>query len=157
MRAIFRICFRKFRQCLEKEKSLSGCTLQYTGGKRQSFAWGRKNEEYIADFLLVVQRELDERDYKIFRMKFLLGADWRLCCPRLNMEKGIFFHEVYRIEAQLGRALREMQPYALFPTDEYFGGATREFTAHHPPSKGPRPLHPPLARDLADDDLPLAA
>jgi hypothetical protein len=29
---------------------------------------------------------------------------------------------VYRIEQRLGRVYRELEPYALFPLDEYFGG-----------------------------------
>ena len=41
------------------------------------------------------------------------------------MERGDFFHEVYKIQEKLGRVMRELQPYALFPLDEYFGGAVR--------------------------------
>jgi hypothetical protein len=51
-----------------------------------------------------------------------MGAEWRLCCRRLKIDKGNFFHMVYRIEQRLGRVYRELEPYALFPLDEYFGG-----------------------------------
>jgi hypothetical protein len=44
----------------------------------------------------------------------------------LRIERGQFFHEVYRIQQQLGRAYRETVPYPLFPIDEYFGGTERE-------------------------------
>jgi len=52
----------------------------------------------------------------------LLGADWKLCCRRLKMDRGNFFHTLYRIQQKLGRVFRELEPYALFPLDEYFGG-----------------------------------
>lgn len=87
--------------------------------------WGRKDEEYVADFCLVSRRALDDEEYRLFRSHFLLGADWRLCCTRLSMNRGNFFHAVYRIQQKLGRAFRELEPYALFPLDEYFHGGIR--------------------------------
>ena len=32
----------------------------------------------------------------------------------------MFFHTLYRMQHKLGRAFSETEPYALFPTDEYF-------------------------------------
>jgi hypothetical protein len=84
-----------------------------------------KNEEFMADFCLVSRRTLDENQYKIFTNHFLLGADWKLCCRKLGMERGAFFHEVYRIEQKLGRTFRELEPFALFPLDEYFNSTIR--------------------------------
>ena len=40
---------------------------------------------------------------KIFRYHFLLGADWKLCARKLGIDRGNFFHAVYRIEQKLGR------------------------------------------------------
>jgi hypothetical protein len=37
------------------------------------------------------------------------------------MDWGSFFHAVYRIEAVLGRAMREVEPYPLFPFENCFG------------------------------------
>jgi hypothetical protein len=145
LRGIFRACFRKFRQCVEKEKHLSQCTLQFTGGRERSFSWGRKDEEYIADFLLMTRRLLDDAEYRIFKMHYLLGADWKLCTIRLKMDRGDFFHIVYKIEARLGKAFREQEPYGLFPLDEYFYGATRDVVATVPEREGPLPLRPPMA------------
>jgi hypothetical protein len=42
------------------------------------------------------------------------------------MDRGNFFHSVYRIQQKLGRVFRELQPYALYPLDEYFGGSVRK-------------------------------
>jgi hypothetical protein len=105
---------------------MSHVRLEIVGGQNRRPVYGRKDEEYIADFCLVSKRYLDEFEYKLFRFHFLLGADWKLCCRQLNMEKGLFFHSVYRIQQKLGRAFRELQPYALFPLDEYFGAVVRK-------------------------------
>src|SRR3954470_6048651 len=79
----------------------------------------------MADFCLVSKRTLEEHQYKIFTNHFLLGADWKLCCRKLGMDRGSFFHEVYRIEQKLGRTFRELEPFALFPLDEYFNSTIR--------------------------------
>jgi len=126
LRAIFRICYNRFRNCTQKEKHIPRATLDLgTGGKNSRYIWSRKDEEFIADFYLVSKRTLNDADWQIFRFHFLLGADWKLCCRRLDLDRGNFFHSVYRIEQTLGRTFRELKPYALFPLDEYFGCTPR--------------------------------
>ena len=83
----------------------------------------------MADFCLVSRRMLDDEDHRLFRFYFLLGADWQLCARRLKMDRGNFFHAIYRIERTLGRAFSEIQPYPLYPLDEYFGGTIRKDAA----------------------------
>lgn len=122
LRGIFRACYARFRHCAKREKFLSRVTITNCNGAHSSRTWARKDEEYAADFCLVSKRTLDETEYQIFKFHFLLGADWKLCCRRLKMDRGNFFHAVYRIQQKLGRVYRELQPYALFPLDEYFGG-----------------------------------
>lgn len=117
------------------------------GGRRSS--WGRKDEEYCADFILVTRRALTDEEYKIFSYHFLLGADWKLCTRKLNMDRGLFFHSVYRIQQKLGKVFRELEPYALYPLDEYFSTVMREAVAATPaqPQTGKvipiRPTVPP--------------
>ena len=129
LRAIFRACYRRLIECSGNDTLLTrvsrerGATLSRTGG------WGRKEEEYVADFCLIAKRTLNEEEYRIFRFHFLLGADYRLCCNKLHMERGIFFHMVYRIQRKLGRAFRETEPYPLFPMSDYFGGPQRIHSA----------------------------
>lgn len=127
-RAIFRICLSKFQQCATRERHLTPVILEPTpkGGRR--ITWGRKNEEFIADFLLVAQRNLDPFEHRLFRYHYLLGANWSLCARRLGVDRGVFFHAVYRIQEKLGRTFRELRPYALFPIDEYFNGRTENTT-----------------------------
>jgi hypothetical protein len=100
--------------------------LEPMSGTEGNFCWGMKDEEYMADFCLVSKRALEDVEYQLFRYHFLLGADWKLCCRRLNMDRGSFFHQLYRIEQKLGRVYRELRPHALFPLDEYFGGTVRK-------------------------------
>ena len=114
--------------------------------------WGRKDEEYVADFCLVSRRALTEEENKLFRLHFLLGADWRLCCRQLGIDRGIFFHSVYRIEQKLGRAFRDVRPYPLFPLREYFGPVVkrelpkggRRVLLPSPPKR--RPVKPPIKK-----------
>ncbi len=124
-RAIFRACYDRFRQCAMKEKHISRVSLESNPGRQRKSVWGMKNEEYMADFVLVSKRTLNAREYQVFKFHFLLGADWNLCCRRLKIDRGTFFHEVYRIQQKLGRIFRELEPHALFPLDEYFNGTTR--------------------------------
>jgi hypothetical protein len=93
------------------------------GGTR--ITWGRKSEEYAADFILVTRRHLSPQEYRLFSYHLLLGADWRLCSKKLGIDQAAFFHRLYAIQERLGRAFRELQPYSLFPLDEYFCGKTR--------------------------------
>ena len=94
-----------------------------------SYCWGMKDEEYMADFCLVSRRTLEEPEYSLFKYHFLLGADWKLCCQKLQLDRGNFFHGVYRIEQKLGRIFRELEPYPLFPVSEYFHGPLKGATS----------------------------
>lgn len=125
LRSIFRACYDHFRRCVTEERSLTRVTLETGSGRKPVTSWGRKDEEFVADFCLVTKRYLDNLEYKVFKIHFLLGADWRLCCRRLNVDRGNFFHTVYRVQEKLGRVFRELEPYALFPVDEYYYGPPR--------------------------------
>ncbi len=104
---------------------MSRVSLEANPGRQRKSVWGLKNEEFIADFCLVSRRSLEEEQYKVFKYHYLLGADWKLCCRKLGMDRGTFFHEIYRIEQKLGRTFRELEPHALFPLDEYFNSTGR--------------------------------
>ncbi len=116
-------------------------------------AYGRKVEEYIADFCLVSRNALTPLEHDIFRYHYLLGADWKLCCWRVGIDRGTFFHLVYKIEQKLGRVFRELEPHSLFPLDEYFGGTMRNerprAVAIVPRRKAPSVLRPPVGLSAA--------
>jgi hypothetical protein len=138
LRAIFRACFAKFRYVQRIDPHVSQVTWDRVvdggSGKASRYSFGRKHEEYAADFYLISRRHLDEMEFRIFRLHFLLGCDWRACCARLALDRGKFFHAVYRIEQKLGRVFRELEPYPLFPLDDYFGGVRRHGTVPKPPA-----------------------
>jgi hypothetical protein len=74
----------------------------------------------MADFDLVARRHLDKGHYQIFRYHFLLGGSWRICCERLHLGRGNFYHAVYRIEHRVGEAIVALKPYSLYPPRDYF-------------------------------------
>ena len=122
---MFRICYDRFMRCAEQERHLSHVSVEPPSGAYRPMSFGRKDEEYLADFCLVSRRNLTESEHRLFRYHFILGADWTLCTRKLGMSRGNFFHAVYRIEQKLGRVFRELQPYPLFPLDDYFNGPSR--------------------------------
>lgn len=121
LRGIFRVCYLRFRDCAARSKCRTQVTFERNPrGRSGRGSWGRKDEEYIADFELIGRRSLDELHYRLFRWYFLLGADWQLCCRRMGMDRGALFHAIYRIEEKLGKAFYETEPYALYPPNDYF-------------------------------------
>lgn len=141
----------------QSERHLSRVSLSVVGGGRnRKVVYGRKDEEFCADVILIAKRILDARHMQIFNHHYLLGADWTLCVPRLNAKlepgqelfnRGSFFHAAYRVEQKLGRAFREMQPYGLYPLDSYF----KSVNQGHAPSKAESsnssmPLRAPLKK-----------
>lgn len=124
-RSIFRACYNRFRECESLGERISPVSLEFCHGVQGGRTYSRKREEYICDFDLVSRRALHGVEQKLFRFHFLLGADWKLCCRQLKIERGEFFHILYRIEEKLGRVFAELRPYPLYPLDDYFGGNVR--------------------------------
>jgi len=151
LRKIFRCCLNRYWR-IQELQAVSGLASSPTfspfphGADRRG-AWGRKKEEYCADFFLVARRALlGARDgrgrlhWAIFVLHFLQGRDWKICTKLLRMDRGNFFHAVYRIEQALGRVFRELRPYSIFPTDLYFNGWRSEVeAAPAPPPARARP------------------
>lgn len=129
LRKIFSLCYAKFQKCAAP----MGIVRLESSHRKNS--WGMRSQEYVADFCLVAKRVLgeDTQQHNIFKYHFLLGAECGPCCRRLGIDRGAFFHQVYRIQESLGKAFAELQPHALWPLDEYFGGRVRtERRAVHP-------------------------
>lgn len=143
LRAIFRACLEQFRSCVTRNRYLSQAPLEPARRRERRAAWSRKDEEYAADFCLVSRRHLDDQEYRIFRYHFLLGADWRMCCRKLELDRGNLFHAIYRIEHRLGKIFRELEPYALYPVDDYYHGPIKVVTSCTPPALV-HPIRPPV-------------
>src|SRR6266849_2097143 len=58
LRSIFRICYNRFIQCVTQEKYLSHTSVEPHMGRSRPSTWGRKDEEFSADFCLVSRRAL---------------------------------------------------------------------------------------------------
>jgi hypothetical protein len=125
LRAVFRACYNRFRECDALSERTGAVSLDFMPGAERLWTYSRKREEFMCDFDLVSRRALSEYERRIFRFHFLLGADWKLCCRQLKMDRGTFFHAIYKIEEKLGRIFAELKPYALYPLDEYFGVTIR--------------------------------
>jgi hypothetical protein len=123
LRRVFNSVLGKYRYIqAHQDRVSSSVTTVMKHGRENKRVWSRKNEEFCADFYLVSKRMLDEKDWKLFELHMLCGYNWRYCTRILGMDRGRFFHAVYRIQERLGRVFVELRPYALFPIDEYFGG-----------------------------------
>lgn len=85
--------------------------------------YGRKSEEYHADFELTARRVLNEDDFRLFRLHYISGAAWGLCVQVLGIDRARFFRDAYRIQERLGKAFAEIEPYALYPVQGYFSGS----------------------------------
>jgi hypothetical protein len=107
----------------------------------------QSNLTFTADFCNVAKRFLSESEQRLFRYRFLLGADERLCCRQLKVDPGAFNHDVYRIQQKLGRVFAELEPYPLFPLSEYFGRSHAGGVNSCVPVSVGRyiPLRPPLS------------
>lgn len=115
LRRIFRACYGKFRRIQTRQ-----ILAQPRAASRFGLTWSRPREEFCADFLLIAKRKLTTDEWKIFRLHWLLGGDWRIGRILLHIDRGNFFHAVYRIERKLGRAYAETKPYGIFPIGDYF-------------------------------------
>ncbi|MBC8167929.1 MAG: hypothetical protein H7Y20_18930 [Bryobacteraceae bacterium] len=125
LRAIFRACYKRFSEGANEEIDLSRSSPELGATQDASGTWSRKNEEYVADFMLLAKRTLNEDEHKLFRFRYILGADWHLCSRKLGMNKGVLHHSIYRIQEKLGRVFRELQPYPLYPVRDYFTSSYR--------------------------------
>lgn len=115
-REIFRECLRRYKVCAIPR--MQARLLRCAGG----LTWSRMGEEFRADVWLLARRTLDGPHWRVFILHHVHGWDWRICCRRLGLSRGNFFHAVYRIEVLVGRAMREVGPHSLHPTDAYFQG-----------------------------------
>jgi len=118
-RGMFRECYKRYLYCRDLQVVCCVERIQRGGG----YVVGFKSSEYVTDFEQVGRRSLPVPvENAVFRFHFLAGADWKLCYRQLGINRGEFFHVVYRVEERLGRVFAELKPYALWPVNEYFAG-----------------------------------
>jgi hypothetical protein len=80
--------------------------------------------EWMADFELTARRVLRVRpvEWAVFWHHHLGRVPWPECGRLTGLDRGEFFHAVYRVEMRVGRACMEARPYSVWPR-EYFAAA----------------------------------
>lgn len=122
LREAFRACRAKYRW-IRNTPRCAGVTLEHLprglhGGPR--FYYSRADEEFAAAFGIAGMRALggDERLRGVFRLHVLEEREWTGCVKRLRIDRGSFWHYVYRVQELAGRSYRDE---GLYPLSAYFG------------------------------------
>jgi hypothetical protein len=121
LRRIFRACLVKYREVTETVGHYYGATCMevFQGHSHLGLGYGNKGAEFRADVELTARRVLTPPQLEIFTLHFVGGMDWHVCCARLKLDRGNFFHKVYVVQEKMGRALAEA---GVYPTRSYFSG-----------------------------------
>jgi hypothetical protein len=116
----FRQCYTRWAECVSRAGSGSRASADPVG-RPKTYSYGRKTEEYIADFELTANRHLHGEERLLFRVHFLLGADAKLCARQFHTSEPEVKLRIIAIENKLGKVFRELKPYSLWPVRAYFG------------------------------------
>lgn len=109
-RRISRICIKRLHH---DGQEIGRSALQILHG---GYSFGYPYAEYSADVLLTVRRVLRGNERRVFQRHAIDGADWRVVCREVGIDRGAMFHHLYRAEAKFGR---ECARLALFPFEDY--------------------------------------
>lgn len=109
-------CLERYLNLVEGEAEGRDCFMEIS--QHGHLMATMKASEYIADFDMAARRALDETEKKVLELYFLKDLIWRQCALRLQIDRGTFFHAVYRTMERLGRELALAE---IWPLDAYFG------------------------------------
>ncbi len=121
LRAVFRECRRQWW----RGKMMAYNRWRMTAGRGRKGGWSVPALEYVADFERLARSVLTRRKsaygdlWPLFELHYLRGYEWRVCCWRLRISRGDFYHAAYVAEEIVGRACRELLPYPLHPIYPY--------------------------------------
>jgi len=114
-------------------------------GKRWN---GIVSVDYISDVYNTARRVLSDVDFTLWKHHCLKRHPWHCCCPKLGINRGVFFHRLYDIEERVGRTFLQLAPYPLFPIHCYTDtrlDRVRPCPVIEDTRPGNRALRPPLA------------
>jgi hypothetical protein len=132
LRRVFRACLTSYHHCEASMGSAGAVHYERVGHAqgRCAIVASFKRAEYAADFTLLARRVLADRpvELAVFEAYHLDDLEWLVAVPRINrllrlalpLNRGSFFHAVYRAEGLLGAAIVDSRPYSLFPPRDYF-------------------------------------
>jgi hypothetical protein len=114
-REAFRHCFRMFFKLEQEPKFLSRVDLTRDGprGSRSTsdglhnFNFSRPKRRVLRRLLSDDQAHAERRRVESFQAPLPGRRDMEMCCQQLKIDRGPFFHAVYRIQNKLGRAYIE--------------------------------------------------
>lgn len=126
LRAVFRVGWSHLQYCCSSQGPRA-TPVDANHESRWRPTFGLKAAEYVADFCAVTERALTQSEFELFRLHYQLGFDSRSCCGKLHLpDDAAFYRAKYRIEQKLGRAFRELEPYPLYPLEDYFSDGRSE-------------------------------
>jgi hypothetical protein len=128
-RSVFRRCLGAYRSF-----SVSPGPVRLSVGHDLTF-YSSPSAEYIADFELITRRVLTGMEATIMECHFYDGLPWRQCLAALSahhtkVDRGLFFHSVFRIEQKLGRRFLLNPKTALYPLSRYVASSASHATSH---------------------------
>ena len=146
-RRVFRACLDSYHYCQASMGSPGAVQCERVGRAqgRCAIVASFKRAEYAADFILLARRVLAFRpiEMAVFNAFHVDDLEWIVAVPRVNrllrqlrpprrprpLNRGSFFHAVYRAEGLIGAAILTTRPYSLFPPRQYFAGFSLSATS----------------------------
>lgn len=135
-RRAFRACLKEYRICREGATKWQVTYEKWMDSDGRTTAnYGLPREEFVADFELLAKRALTAAQQRILKLHIVGEVDSKVCVRLLGMDRGAFFHEVYRIQETLGWVFSELKPHPLFPVSQYFrsGGVKMQVKSERNP------------------------
>ncbi len=125
-RRVFRVCMQRYLEARLFGPLMIGASAGYRMGVNPT-SRSLRCAEYVADIEMTARATLlpHPLECAIFRYHTIDGLPWRDSLPVVSravgsaIDKGTFYHGLYRMEARLGRVFLELEPYSLYPR-EYF-------------------------------------
>lgn len=130
-RQVFRNVLREVRNMRRngvRSRVIAAHIEDATGNTHRSF--GNKGVEFVSDFDIVARRALTSQQLTIIQLMRGMSLSWQEASAeiakgsqgRVVLERAEIMYLLYRAEAELGTALYECRPYALWPVSEYMSG-----------------------------------
>jgi hypothetical protein len=84
-----------------------------------------RGADFRADFVMLAKRTLPDELLSLFRSRFLNGEPRHIYMRRMDLDRGEYWHLVYRVSVRMGRAIADSEPYSLYPVSDYFGAGKK--------------------------------